>query len=87
MLGNVPLYRYLVNYLLSVWEGKDLEEIPFESAVRELTERVSKAFRANGMPEKKCSEVYVRSMLSTEWSRKWDSFEKKASSRIFELGL
>ena len=27
MLGNVPLYRYLVNYLLSVWEGKDLEEI------------------------------------------------------------
>lgn len=87
MLGNVPLYRYLVNYLLSVWEGKDLEEIPFETAVSELTERVSKAFRANGMPEKKCSEVYVRSMLSTEWSRKWDSFEKKASARIFELGL
>ena len=89
-LKTVPIYRYLLNYLLYTWERREdrgeKEDIS-ESEINELIMHVVRTFRNNHMPEEKCTEAYVRRMLTTEWSREWDSFEKAASNRIFELGL
>lgn len=86
--GNpVPLYQYLVNYLLYVWEKGENREIRYDQMISDLTDRVADAFKKNGMPEEKCAKAHVRDMLTTEWSREWDSFERAASSRVFELGL
>ena len=89
-LKTVPIYRYLLNYLLYTWERREdrgeKEDIS-ESEINELIMHVVRTFQENHMPEEKCTEAYVRRMLTTEWSREWDSFEKAASNRIFELGL
>lgn len=83
----VPLYQYIVNYLLYVWEGRKEKIIRYEQAIGELTEHVSESFKRNGMPEKNCEKSHIKEILTTEWSREWDSFEKAASDRIFELAL
>lgn len=87
MLDPVPLYQYIVNYLLYLWEDEFSEEAMCEQVISDLIDRVASAFEKNGMPEEKCAKAYIRDMLTTEWSREWDSFEKAASRRIFELGL
>lgn len=86
-MESVPLYQYLVNYLLYVWERGENHEIRYDQMISDLTDRVADAFKRNGMPEEKCAKAHVRDMLTTEWNREWDSFERAASSRIFELGL
>ena len=86
-LKTVPLYQYIVNYLLYMWEGREEKVHICEETVEELTAHVTETFRSNGMPEKKCTYAHIREMLTTEWSRSWDSFDRAASGRIFELGL
>ena len=86
-MESVPLYQYLVNYLLYAWEKGENQEIRYDQMISDLTDRVADAFKSNGMPEEKCAKAHVRDMLTTEWSREWDSFERAASSRVFELGL
>lgn len=86
-MESVPLYQYLVNYLLYVWERGENHEIRYDQMISDLTDRVADAFKRNGMPEEKCAKAHVRDMLTTEWNREWDSFERAAGSRIFELGL
>lgn len=86
-LKTAPLYQYLMNYLLYIWEGREEKVIVCEETVEELIAHVTKTFRSSGMPEEKCTYAHIREMLTTEWSRSWDSFDRAASGRIFELGL
>lgn len=83
----VPLYEYLTKYLLYVWEGRTEKEKVCGGTVDELVNHVRLVFRQNGMPEEKCSQTHIREMLTTEWNRTWDGFDRAAASRIFELGL
>ena len=86
-LHFVPLYEYLTKYLLYVWEGRTEKGTDCGGITDELVNRVRETFRQNGMPEEKCSEAHIREMLTTEWNRTWDGFDRAAAGRIFELGL
>ena len=80
---HTPLYQYFVNYLFYTWEGRDPKDEVYkdyvisETDIADLIEKVAKAFRDNGMPSGKCSKKEVRRMLTSEWDRNWDNFEKK----------
>lgn len=86
-LHFVPLYEYLTKYLLYVWEGRTEEGQECTVTTDELVNHVSEVFRQNGMPQEKCAEAHIREMLTEEWNRTWDGFDKAAAGRIFELGL
>lgn len=63
-LESVPLYQYLVNYLLYVWEKGENREIRYDQMISDLTDRVADAFKKNGMPEESArrlmSEICLR---------------------------
>lgn len=90
---HTPLYQYFVNYLFYTWEGRDPKDEVYkdyvisETDIEDLIKKVAKAFTDNGMPSGKCSKKEVRRMLTSEWDRNWDNFEKKATERVFDLGL
>lgn len=86
-LKVVPLYRYLVNYLIFVYFEADFEHVPAEKALDLLVKKVQGEYRKNGMPAELCTPRHIREMLTTEWSREWDNFENASTQRIFELAL
>lgn len=86
-LAQTPLNFYIVNYLSEIWEDELMENVAYESRIEELAGKVKEQFEASGMPEEKCRHAYVKKILTTEWSRGWDSFEKAGTKRIFELAM
>ncbi len=86
-LKIVPLYQYLMNYVYYWFYKKQLKHGITCEIQEELIKKTAAQFKENGMPEEKCKEEHIREILTTEWSREWDNFEKASTRRIFELAF
>ena len=86
-LVQTPLNFYIVNYLSEIWKDELSDNMTYETRIEELVRKLKEQFETSGMPEEKCRYAYVKKMLTTEWSREWDSFEKAGTKRIFELAM
>ncbi len=86
-LDFVPLYKYLVNYTYYWFYKKQLQGEASDEIVNDLVRKTVGEFKKNKMPSAKCKPSYVREMLTTEWSRTWDNFEKSSTERVFDLAF
>lgn len=83
----VPLYRYIVNYLVFVHYRDEIAPEITDETLEILIRKIQAEYKKNGIPGKLCTPRHIREILTAEWSREWDSFEHAGTWRIFELAM